>query len=87
MKIIVCENYDEMSLKGAEIVKAQVNEKPDCVLLFLEGTSSPSKPFLFRRHFSGRRNRNRTWRATPTFRHRSESSENRSVQGVRGTYR
>lgn len=39
MKILVCENYDEMSLKGAEIVKAQVNEKPDCILGLATGST------------------------------------------------
>lgn len=39
MKIIVCENYDEMSLKGAEIVKEQVNSKPDCILGLATGST------------------------------------------------
>lgn len=39
MKIIVCENYDEMSLKGAEIVKEQVNLKPDCILGLATGST------------------------------------------------
>ena len=39
MKILVCENYEEMSLKGAEIVKAQVNEKPDCILGLATGST------------------------------------------------
>lgn len=39
MKIIVCENYEEMSLKGAEIVKEQVNSKPDCILGLATGST------------------------------------------------
>ena len=39
MKIIICENYDEMSLKGAEIVKEQVNSKPDCILGLATGST------------------------------------------------
>lgn len=39
MKIIVCENYDEMSLKGAEIVKEQVILKPDCILGLATGST------------------------------------------------
>ena len=39
MKILVCENYDEMSLKGAEIVKEQVNTKPDCILGLATGST------------------------------------------------
>ncbi|MBR5809398.1 MAG: glucosamine-6-phosphate deaminase [Clostridia bacterium] len=39
MKIIVCENYDEMSLRGAEIVKEQVNSKPDCILGLATGST------------------------------------------------
>jgi len=39
MKILVCENYEEMSQKGAEIVKAQVNEKPDCILGLATGST------------------------------------------------
>ncbi len=32
MKFIVCENYDEMSTKAAEMYKNLINSKPDCVL-------------------------------------------------------
>ncbi len=32
MKLIVCENYDEMSAVGAKIVCEQIEKKPDCVL-------------------------------------------------------
>lgn len=39
MKIIVCESYDEMSLKGAEIVKEQVDSKPDCILGLATGST------------------------------------------------
>lgn len=39
MKIIVCENYEEMSLRGAEIVKEQVNSKPDCILGLATGST------------------------------------------------
>lgn len=40
MKIIVCENYDEMSKKAAEIVAAQVKENP-CGVLGLATGSTP----------------------------------------------
>lgn len=39
MKIIVCENYEEMSLKGAEIVKEQVVSKPNCILGLATGST------------------------------------------------
>lgn len=39
MKVIVCENYDEMSLKAAEIVKEQIEKKPDSVLGFATGST------------------------------------------------
>lgn len=39
MKVIVCENYDEMSLKAAEILKRQLDEKPDSILGFATGST------------------------------------------------
>lgn len=39
MKIILCENYDEMSQKAAEIVKEQVNSKPNCILGLATGST------------------------------------------------
>lgn len=39
MKIIVCENYDEMSKKAAEIVAKQVNDNPNSVLGLATGST------------------------------------------------
>ena len=39
MKLIVCENYEEMSEKAAEIIKEQVVKKPDSVLGFATGST------------------------------------------------
>lgn len=39
MKIVLCENYDEMSLKAAEVIKEQVNSKPDCILGLATGST------------------------------------------------
>ena len=39
MKIIVCENYAEMSKKAAEIVAEQINTKPSSVLGFATGST------------------------------------------------
>ena len=39
MRVIVCENYDEMSLKAAEFVKAVVTLKPDCILGLATGST------------------------------------------------
>lgn len=39
MKVIVCDNYDEMSFKAAQLLKAQLNEKPDSILGFATGST------------------------------------------------
>lgn len=39
MKVIVCDNYDEMSLKAAQILKGQLDEKPDSILGFATGST------------------------------------------------
>lgn len=39
MKIIVCENYDEMSKEGAKIIAALLKEKPECVLGLATGST------------------------------------------------
>lgn len=39
MRVIVCENYKEMSEKAAEIVSSQVILKPDCVLGLATGST------------------------------------------------
>ena len=39
MRIIICENYDEMSAKAAELVSAQLTLKPDSVLGFATGST------------------------------------------------
>ncbi len=39
MKLIICDNYDEVSKKAADIVAEQVNSKPESVLSFVKGTS------------------------------------------------
>lgn len=39
MRIIVCENYEEVSQKAAEIVASQVILKPDCVLGLATGST------------------------------------------------
>ncbi len=39
MRIVVCENYDEMSKKAAEIVAAQMKEKPDSILGLATGST------------------------------------------------
>lgn len=39
MKVIVCENYEELSEKAAAIVACQVKEKPSCVLGLATGST------------------------------------------------
>ncbi len=39
MNIIVCKNYDEMSLRAAQMVAAQVKEKPESVLGLATGST------------------------------------------------
>lgn len=39
MRIIVCDNYDEISLKAAKLVASQVTLKPDSVLGFATGST------------------------------------------------
>lgn len=39
MKIIVCKNYEEMSIKGAEIFAEQIKKKPDSVLGLATGST------------------------------------------------
>ena len=39
MRVIVCENYEELSKKAAEIVSSQVILKPDCVLGLATGST------------------------------------------------
>lgn len=39
MRIIVCENYEEMSKQAAKLVAAQVNLKPNCVLGLATGST------------------------------------------------
>jgi len=39
MKIIVCENYDEMSATGAEIIAGLLKSKPDCILGLATGST------------------------------------------------
>ena len=39
MKIIVCENYEEMSKAGADIIAGLLKEKPDCVLGLATGST------------------------------------------------
>lgn len=39
MRVIVCENYEKMSEKAAEIVSSQVILKPDCVLGLATGST------------------------------------------------
>ena len=39
MQVIVCENYEEISVKGAEIIAGQIKVKPDSVLGLATGNS------------------------------------------------
>ncbi len=39
MRVIVCENYEEMSVKAARIVAGQINVKPNCVLGLATGST------------------------------------------------
>lgn len=39
MRVIVCENYDELSKQAAKIVAAQITLKPDCVLGLATGST------------------------------------------------
>ena len=39
MKLIVCENYDEMSLEGAKIIADLLKNKPDCILGLATGST------------------------------------------------
>ena len=39
MKLIVCENYDDMSAKAAELIKEQVKEKPNSILGLATGST------------------------------------------------
>ena len=31
MRVILCDNYDEVSMAATKLVESQVNLKPDCV--------------------------------------------------------
>ena len=45
MKVIVCENYDEMSAKAFEVMKELLDAKKDAVLgLSLIHISEPTRP-------------------------------------------
>ena len=37
--LVVCKDYDTLSMKAAQIIAAQVNQKPDCVLGLATGSS------------------------------------------------
>lgn len=39
MRVIVCENYEEMSAQGAKIIEACITMKPDCVLGLATGST------------------------------------------------
>lgn len=39
MKFVICENYDEMSAKAAEIVKKEITDEPRCVLGLATGST------------------------------------------------
>ncbi len=39
MRVIICDNYDEMSKEAAKLVASQVNLKPDCVLGLATGST------------------------------------------------
>ena len=39
MRIIICDNYEEMSKKAALVVASQINMKPDCVLGLATGST------------------------------------------------
>ena len=39
MKVIVCKDYEEMSLRSARIVAAQITVKPNCLLGFATGST------------------------------------------------
>ncbi len=39
MKVIVCKNYEEMSIEAAAILKEQITQKPDSVLGFATGST------------------------------------------------
>ena len=39
MKVIICENYEEMSDKGAELIAAEVKANPAAVLGLATGSS------------------------------------------------
>ena len=39
MKVIVCDSYEEMSLKAAEMIKEQINSKPDSILGLATGST------------------------------------------------
>ena len=39
IKVIVCENYDEISKEAAKLVKNQLNEKPDSILGLATGST------------------------------------------------
>ena len=39
MEFVVCKNYEEISVKGAEIIAGQIKIKPDSVLGLATGNS------------------------------------------------
>lgn len=39
MKFVICENYDEMSAKAAEIVKKEITDEPRCLLGLATGST------------------------------------------------
>ena len=39
MRVIVCENYEEVSKEAAKLVAGLINLKPDCILGLATGSS------------------------------------------------
>ncbi len=54
MRFIICKDYDEMSLRGAELIKAVVTLKPNCVLGLATGSTPEGLyQYLVKFHQSG----------------------------------
>ena len=39
MRVIICENYDEMSLQGAKLFESQIRLKPNSILGLATGST------------------------------------------------
>ena len=44
--LVVCKDYDTLSMKAAQIIAAQVNQKPDCIINIIDATNIERNLYL-----------------------------------------